>query len=34
MSDPKLVDMTTNSFVLCANVQGYLIIIHGGWDLA
>ena len=34
MPDPQLVDMTTNSFVLCTNVQVYLIIIHSGWCLA
>ena len=34
ISDPKLVDLTINFFVLCTNMNVFYIIIHSGWSLA
>ena len=31
--DPTLVDLTSNVFVLCTNVNFIYIIIHSGWSL-
>ena len=34
ISDPTLVDLTSNFFVLCTSVKVIYIIIHSGWSLA
>ena len=33
MSDPTLVDMISNFFILCTNMKVICIIIHNGWSL-